>query len=256
MPTYFGGVEGQTVRGSSSDDRICGWARGDNANSPSGNDILYGYGGNDDVLGGTGNDDLRCGTGNDDAYGHRGNDDMFGDAGDDRMFAGWGQDLMTGGFGTDRMTGGNGIDTLYGGGGRDYMYGGEGRDYFYGGAGNDVMYCTPGDAVVQGGAGRDTVIFDPTAGNTRAADGAPILFNDFTQQDSIQLVGSSDSYSLRTVDTTFGSSATDTGLYFQNQLVGIFQDGVSTRSDNISYVAAFDAVNSNEFNFLADDINV
>ena len=49
--------------------------------------------------------------------------------------------------------------TIYGQGGSDTITGGRGSDKIYAGGGNDRIYASPFDAVIDGGAGADTVDF-------------------------------------------------------------------------------------------------
>ncbi len=96
---------------------------------------------------------------------------LWGDDGDDTLHAGtsgatlWGgagNDTLNGGAGDEILYGGSGNDTLYGNGGPDLLVGGAGDDRLSGGDGDDVFIITSyagNDALLGGGAGRDTLDF-------------------------------------------------------------------------------------------------
>ncbi len=98
---------------------------------------------------------------------------------------GWGTDIFIGGAGAERVDGGRMDDNLSGGGGNDLLLGGMGADVLSGGTGNDGLYGDYGNdvlllqggdrafgghgddrfeladlafALVDGGAGRDTLV--------------------------------------------------------------------------------------------------
>jgi Ca2+-binding RTX toxin-like protein len=87
--------------------------------------------------------------------------------GDDVITAGNGlapliQLTLDGGAGNDTITGGDGNDLLLGGDGNDLVLGGRGNDVALLGAGDDTFVWNPGDGsdVVEGQAGRDTLLFN------------------------------------------------------------------------------------------------
>jgi len=76
-----------------------------------------------------------------------------GYGGDTRVsvYAGW-IDSIVGNFVPE-----GGADRLEGGNGNDWLYGGPGSDSLYGDAGQDSLLFDPADAVIDGGAGNDTL---------------------------------------------------------------------------------------------------
>jgi Ca2+-binding RTX toxin-like protein len=104
----------------------------------SGEDWIYGRGGDDYMDGGNGNDDIAGGTGSDILIGGLGNDKLFGD-----KSGGHNTDTD----GVDYLDGGDGNDELWGNGGEDILIGGKGNDYLNGGAGRDTYVFNKGDGV-------------------------------------------------------------------------------------------------------------
>lgn len=179
MADIYGTKGNDELTGQNVNDRVFGWARGGNANSPSGNDYLRGGFGYDKVIGGTGNDtlygdyggDSKYGTGldkkrNDLLDGGTGNDYLFGDDSNDTLYGGYGNDYLDGGEGSDTLYGGAGNDKLYetgvsgtnyldGGYGDDSLTGSDARDYLVGGSGNDTLNALYNDDTLVGGAGVD-----------------------------------------------------------------------------------------------------
>ncbi len=102
----------------------------------------------DTLTGDAGDDELSGLGGGDVLFGLDGNDSLFGGSGNDSLFGGAGSDLLYGGVGDDYVEGGDGNDTLYGDGGLDSLFGG---------AGDDLIY-SDGSAVIDGGAGTDTLL--------------------------------------------------------------------------------------------------
>ena len=92
MVRRTGTSSGETLRGTSNDDRLEGRA---------GDDTLYGLGADDRLKG------------------DRGDDFLYGDAGNDELRGGRGNDVLKGGAGADKLRGDLGQDDLYGGGGAD-----------------------------------------------------------------------------------------------------------------------------------------
>lgn len=172
VPCYVnGGLGNDLAYGGSGNDSLTGAA---------GKDTLYGNGGVDRLSGGNTADLIYGGEGDDVIYGGYGNDVAYGDAGRNRLFGEQDNDLLIGGRFVDGIYGGDGNDTLYGMGSNDVMngeagddslLGGDGNDNLTGGAGVDYIYGEAGDdtidsvdstadAVVDGGAGDDTVASD------------------------------------------------------------------------------------------------
>jgi serralysin len=70
---------------------------------------------------------------------------------------------LIGGAYADTLTGGGGADILTGGGGADSLDGGAGSDQQRGEAGDDRIVYDAADTVIDGGAGRDTLILNTAA---------------------------------------------------------------------------------------------
>jgi VCBS repeat-containing protein len=90
--------------------------------------------------------------------------------GDDIVHGGSGRDSLNGGGGNDLLYGDSGADTLYDGEGNNLLFGGDGDDtltgsgYLSGGDGNDVISTYGSMAVIDGGAGDDSIT--PAAGGS------------------------------------------------------------------------------------------
>lgn len=159
-----------------------------------GQDVIYGGAGNDVAYAG-GNDDV--------VFGGAGEDWIFGESGSDILIGGADNDVLTGDsastpaqqHGDDYLDGGAGDDRLFGDGGDDILVGGIGDDQLFGGAGNDVLIGGTGQQdILQGGAGKDTYIFnrgdgkkfiiDDVADNSTAPDASILVLNGI-KRDSI-----------------------------------------------------------------------
>jgi len=104
-------------------------------------------------------------------FGTAANDSITGDAGVNNLWGRAGDDLIYGGDSGDLLGGNDGDDTLFGGNGNDSLYGGAGADAMYGEAGDDTLFVfsgsqnepfSPGDDMIDGGDGVDTLSFNPT----------------------------------------------------------------------------------------------
>jgi Ca2+-binding RTX toxin-like protein len=69
-----------------------------------------------------------------------------------------GNDTLNGSNRNDELVGSIGDDVLHGGDGDDALIDGTGANSLFGGAGDDTLYGTEADAVLDGGAGNDTLI--------------------------------------------------------------------------------------------------
>lgn len=239
MATRYGNTSSDIISGTRESDTLYGWAEGGNANSPSGNDQLFGKKSDDQLYGGTGDDTLFGGVGNDTLDGGLGKDTMRGGAGDDlyaidtpddRVIESFNQGIDTvsisspleGERNSINYTLGQNIENLQGGafielhatgnalnnrliGGyisTNYLYGRDGNDYIEaGGKGNNYLY---------GEAGDDTLISPFT--NTiliQMMDGG---------EGNDTLTGSFNGYG----DTLVGGTGNDkiTGLYGSDILTG------------------------------------
>jgi Ca2+-binding RTX toxin-like protein len=176
-------------------------------------DRLYGGSSNDYLDGGTGNDYLDGGTGNDRLLGFTGNDLLLGDAGDD---------ILHGEQGRDYLWGEAGRDTLFGGAGSDFLSGGSGNDYLDG-YGDSVFVEYD---VLVGGSGADRFVLGTASKGLhyRGIDYATITDFSGRDGDKIQVRGSSNTYDLDKTLNFGGSSASDTALYKNGDLIAVIQD--------------------------------
>ena len=172
-----------------------------------GNDFIWGNNGNDTIYGGAGNDTLR---------GYNGNDDLYGDAGNDRL---------EGENGNDYLNGGTGNDTLLGGAGNDSLSGGAGNDRLDGYATTGTEYDT-----LSGGAGYDRFVLGGSWGVSYQGSGYATITDFNGLNDYLEVRGSSSSHSYNGVSYSLGTgnlvgtSATDTLLYYGNDLIAVVQD--------------------------------
>lgn len=238
MATRYGKTSADIISGTRASDTLYSWAEGGNANSPSGNDQLFGKEGDDKLYGGTGDDTLFGEVGNDTLDGGLGKDTMLGGAGDDlyiidnpkdRVIESFNQGIDTVSISSPlddepsiNYTLGQNIENLEGGafielyatgnalnnrliGGyisTNYLYGRDGNDYIEaGGKSNNYLY---------GEAGDDTLISPFT--NTlliQMMDGG---------EGNDTLTGSLNGYG----DTLVGGAGNDkiTGLYGSDILTG------------------------------------
>jgi Ca2+-binding RTX toxin-like protein len=104
-------------------------------------------------------------------------------------------DTLVGGRGADLIQGGAGDDLIQGGMGRDTLRGNGGSDTLEGGPGDDLLIVTGGQAVANGGSGRNSLFFeydssvedsvvwhvDMLAGRATRADGASLSFSGITE---------------------------------------------------------------------------
>ncbi|HIK05290.1 MAG TPA: hypothetical protein IGS40_11345 [Trichormus sp. M33_DOE_039] len=178
------------------------------------------------------------------------NDTLAGGAANDTIRGNAGNDYITGGDGNDLLLGGSGNDLLNGGRGNDSVFGGTGSDRLFGDEGNDVL--TGADESVgrgfaefdrlTGGAGSDRFVvgtigsvFYNDGNNTTSGLGDYALIVDFNAlEDTIQLSGSTSSYSLGSVQI---SSGTGTALFLNesvSELIAIIQG-----STNLSLSASY-----------------
>jgi Ca2+-binding RTX toxin-like protein len=217
---------------------------------------MVGKGGNDSLIGGIKNDriygDYKLGayattgiSGNDTLLGGLGNDSIYGEEGRDILVGEDGNDRLSGGGDVDYLSGGNQDDYLYGGNGNDYLGGDKGSDYLYGGADDDLLNGFGGTGsfnekdILVGEAGRDTFYLGDkyTASPYYTGDGfnGYAVIQDFSYgSDKIQVRGSLSNYNLKRDINLVGSGASDTTIFYGNELIGVVQDNTSIQL-NSSY---------------------
>ena len=201
-------VEG--VWGSRFNDMVTGDGGANYAYGGAGHDTLKGMGGDDELRGGMGHDHIEGGTGKDFLVGNQGNDTLMGGSGD------------------DRLQGGNDDDVVIGGTGKDLLVGGPGADKIKGGT--FVMPGMPVDAPVAGGDGQFTNALGSTASYFASAEGVTIDISDTTtgvdatdDNDTIN----SDAAVLVLGDKAGGDAVDDT-LYGIENLQGSMMDDMLT----------------------------
>jgi Ca2+-binding RTX toxin-like protein len=175
----------ENVNGGRGGDSIVGGAAANVLNGYDGNDRLYGLEGNDTLDGGAGDDFLNAGAGADRLAGGAGIDtiDYSGNAGvtvdlstglcsggeaQGDVISGFENivgtidygDTLTGSAVANRLAGYAGNDVLSGLGGADTLVGDDGEDTLRGGDGDDFLHVGYDADIMDGGAGRDTMVFD------------------------------------------------------------------------------------------------
>lgn len=150
---------------------------------------------------------------------------LYGGSGKDGIFGGGGNDSLLGEGHSDRLFGEAGDDDVYGGSGSDYVAGA-----FMGTNLNEIDELWGGD-FVNSDAASDTFVLGqsvPIAGKYRyyhkAGTADYALIHDFSGGlDKIQVVGSTNAYSLQGINFT-GNAALDTGIYYQGDLIAVVKD--------------------------------
>ncbi|WP_025311224.1 calcium-binding protein [Roseicyclus elongatus] len=154
---------GETIFGTSGDDRLDGSEYGDTLRGEAGDDYLFGDRGDDHLEGGNGTDTLLGGSGSDTLEATGGNGNLLrGGAGDDVLIGGWGSDILQGNDGADSFSGGTGADDLYIDGQDTFFDGGGGYDRLIAVDPGGVNVALSGTNIerVIGGTGDD--VFDGT----------------------------------------------------------------------------------------------
>lgn len=147
------------------------------------------------------------------------------------MYGKAGNDVLVGGPLNDNLYGEQGSDYLYGRDGNDSLFGGSGNDELYGENGNDTLKGFGGTTyeydILSGGAGADKFILGDSWGAYYSGDGyggyAIIKDFNYAEGDKIQLFGSLNYYEVKTENFS-GTSALDTTIYYQNDLIGVVED--------------------------------
>ncbi|WP_019506185.1 FG-GAP repeat protein [Pleurocapsa sp. PCC 7319] len=242
--TINGGNQSDRLLGEAGDDSLIGYSGRDEILGGSGNDIIYGASESDRLLGQSGDDLLNGGAGEDTLQGNSNNDTLQGGAGSDRAYGGAGEDLVEGDSGNDTLTGGYGNDSLTGGSGQDLLIGinpsdlnsgfGNGEiDTLTGGAGSDIFAL----------ADEEQIFYDD-GDNLTVGDTDLALITDFdSSQDTIQLQGSADLYSL-----DFFTSSTGT---IDAKL--IYDPGISAVGETIAILENVDSsliIDDSAFTFV------
>ncbi|MBD2363379.1 hypothetical protein H6G36_19655 [Anabaena minutissima FACHB-250] len=188
------------IDGNNSDNSLVGWG---------GSDVLDGRGGKDFLFGGDGNDYLFGGDGDDSLYGGNDNDFLFGEGGND---------LLDGGAGNDFLKGYLDNDLGYSYGERDTLTGGAGADTFALGYNNSAFGVVEIAYYADGNAGY-----------------AIITDFSWSEGDKIRFGGSIGNYTLDRTRNYHGSSALDTAIYYQGDLIAVL-------SDTTNFSLAFDSI--------------
>jgi Ca2+-binding RTX toxin-like protein len=218
--------EGKIIR--PADDNILGFE---------GNDIIYGRGGSDNLIGGSGSDRIYGDNGSNSSFSLSGNDYLYGEAGDDDLYGEAGNDIIYGGTGSDEIFGGTGNDVIRGDENDDFLFGGTGNDILLGGDNNDYVdganVSGGGTAIASGnefdiligGTGSDRFILGNINGVYYLGNGyATITDFNITQADTIQINGNfANGYALQ-LGNWVGTATQDTGILFNNNIIGIIQD--------------------------------
>ncbi len=207
--------------GSIDDDFITGLAGSDTIDALAGSDTIRGKEGDDLIFAGEDNDLVLGEFGNDTIFGNEGDDCILGNQNNDLIVGGEGNDILDGNLDSDTIFGNEGSDILIGGLGDDFLEGGSGSDRVTGGEGNDTIIgvdLTSTQSLLGKGErdilvanrrfnsiGSDTfilgnetsVFYNDGNSNTKGeTDLARILGFD-PKNDTIQLHGSADLYSLK-----------------------------------------------------------
>ena len=268
------------ILGGSGDDLITGGEDSDTVSGQDGDDNISGNNGDDSLNGNTGSDDILGGNGNDTINGGSESDRLLGEAGDDSIMGGAAGDRILGGNGNDILAGNGGDDLIFGDSGNDALEGNDGNDSLGGGAGNDTLIGGSGDDNLNGDSNKDLLIgIDPSdfssnfgtgeldtltggANNDTfvLADENRVFYDDgdhFTSgdedfalvtdfdftQDTIQLQGSADFYSLDFF--TSGAETVDAKL--------IHDPGISAVGETIAILENVDpnlSINDSTFTFV------
>lgn len=216
---------------------------------------MDGKSGNDTIYGGAKNDTISGGSGKDRLHGEEGNDTLNGGSGNDTLYASFGNDYSDGGSGNDKIYGGDGTDTLLGHFGNDYIHGGYANDSLYGEDGNDTLNGGFGDDYIHGGSGKDTLNGEPGYDTLYGGSDADLfivpqfsfagtgytVISDFkgAEGDKVDLTNSYNNYTYGTGNYAGSSSATDTLIYANGNLIAVVAD---TNTGSSSFVPSVDIV--------------
>jgi serralysin len=255
----YGYAGNDTLEGNGGDDYLFG---------DEGNDSLIGGTGNDKMYGGTGNDNYSVDSYTDvvTEYANQGIDEITSSVSIYNLVInvenltltgtaeiGYGNtfdNTITGNASNNFLSGGAGNDSLLGGDGNDYLNGDAGNDKLTGGNGNDILTGFQSGSygekdILTGGGGADKFVLGYRFYNDEwttevgyYGDGgngyATIIDFKYSEGDKVQLTGNYSDYTVNKSMNLGGSSALDTGLYYKNDLIAVFQD-------NTNFIIGLDA---------------
>ncbi|MDJ0534066.1 MAG: calcium-binding protein [Xenococcaceae cyanobacterium MO_207.B15] len=224
------------INGTPGDDLLNGTDEIDAIFGNAGDDVIFGNGGDDALFGGRGKDLVVGSDNNDFLDGGNGRDTLFGNGGDDFLFADNGRDRLIAGDGLDTLIGGNGRDTLVGGKDSDILNGGNNNDRLIGVDINSSELGRGENDTLTGGSGADTFVLGIETGifyddgdsfDSGDADFARITdFN--VQEDTIQLFGFADQYSLDFLPNSAGNLDAklvyDPGIASGSELIAVLEN--------------------------------
>jgi Ca2+-binding RTX toxin-like protein len=168
----------------------------------------------ENIVGSHSNDFIVAGAQTNNLSGLSGDDQLFGGTGNDQLHGEGGDDFMAGEQGDDILFGGNGKDGLSGSSSfvsneRDQLFGGDDQDFFLLGSESGPYYQGDGFAIIK----------DWQAGLDRI------------------FLGSKGNYSTRSAQLS-GSSALDTGIYYNDDLIGIIEDSTDVSNSRGDFAFA------------------
>ena len=218
----------EEVMGSNSKDRIFAGSATNRVNALGGNDIVYGSDANNTLLGGYGNDIV---------FGFGGDDILTGGTGETLYKLSYsdysGRDWLYGGAGNDKIWGENGDDLLYGQQDDDLLFGGRGNDKL---SGSSSFFSNERD-LLWGGSGSDRFVLGSNKGSFYQGSGYAIIKDWEGGVDKIVLGRSSGRYSTRSQNIR-GGAEMDTGIYHNDDLIGVIEDSTNVSSRRGDFVFA------------------
>jgi Ca2+-binding RTX toxin-like protein len=207
----------ENMRGGPGPDRLTGDDGANRLEGGAGNDTLEGLGGDDTLDGGAGDDSLAGGEGDDLLIPGAGRDTVDGGPGSDTVAffgpAGVNIDLRQTGpintpLGQKTLIG---IENLTGGDGNDTLTGDAGDNLLAGGAGDDRLFVTGGHDTLDGGEGRDRIVFFASGEVTGTVPGVTVDLRETGPQETgigtVTLISIEDIDSGRGDDLLIGSDA-------------------------------------------------
>jgi len=227
-------LEGWTGRdrlfGNDGNDRLYGQWADDTLYGGAGNDYLDGGAANDELHGGVGDDTLYGGDGNDAMRGNQGHDRLFGEDGNDNLSGDLGNDLVVGGAGDDLLRGNRGHDRVHGGLGNDVLYGGDGNDYLDGVSNNQVSFGSSADQFDQltGGRGADDFgLYASYQLDPYYLGAGYAIITDLNRDEGDKIIISDGAGYTLGMGNWSGNAQLDTGIYYNDDLIGVVQDNTS-----------------------------